>query len=136
MENDHIKHILEQLESGQLTASDAYDQLKLAPFEDLGYAKVDHHRKIRNGYCEVIFSEGKELSHIRGIVESMTAKTDGTILLTRADTAVFQVCLEVTQRAEYFEQARIVVINGFPEDRKSTRLNSSHNVASRMPSSA
>ena len=40
MENDHIKHILEQLESGKLTASDAYDQLKLAPFEDLGYAKV------------------------------------------------------------------------------------------------
>ena len=55
MENDHIKHILEQLESGKLTASDAYDQLKLAPFEDLGYAKVDHHREVRQGAPEVIY---------------------------------------------------------------------------------
>ena len=54
MENDHIKHILEQLESGQLTASDAYNQLKLAPFEDLGYAKVDHHREVRQDRKSVV----------------------------------------------------------------------------------
>ena len=59
MENDHIKHILEQLESGKLTASDAYDQLKLAPFEDLGYAKVDHHREVRQGAPEVIYGASK-----------------------------------------------------------------------------
>ena len=59
MENDHIKHILEQLESGQLTASDAYNQLKLAPFEDLGYAKVDHHREVRQGAPEVIYGASK-----------------------------------------------------------------------------
>lgn len=49
MENDHIRTILNNIENGTLTASEAYAQLKLAPFEDLGYAKVDHHREVRQG---------------------------------------------------------------------------------------
>lgn len=70
MENDHIKHILGQLESGQLTASDAYDQLKLAPFEDLGYAKVDHHREVRQGAPEVIYGASKTKEQMGGIINS------------------------------------------------------------------
>ena len=50
MENDHIRTILNNIENGTLTASEAYAQLKLAPFEDLGYAKVDHHREVRQGW--------------------------------------------------------------------------------------
>ena len=117
-----MMELLKKVKDQEIDIEKAYQMLKDLPYEELGYAKVDHHRKIRNGYCEVIFSEGKELSHIRGIVESMTAKTDGTILLTRADTAVFQVCLEVTRQAEYFEQARIVVINGFPKEKTETTV--------------
>ena len=71
MENDHIKHILEQLESGQLTASDAYNQLKLAPFEDLGYAKVDHHREVRQGAPEVIYGASKTKEQMGGIIKNV-----------------------------------------------------------------
>ena len=74
MENDHIKHILEQLESGQLTASDAYDQLKLAPFEDLGYAKVDHHREVRQGAPEVIYGASKTKEQMGGIINSLLSQ--------------------------------------------------------------
>ena len=59
MENDHIRTILNNIENGTLTASEAYAQLKLAPFEDLGYAKVDHHREVRQGAPEVIYGASK-----------------------------------------------------------------------------
>lgn len=112
-----IMELLKKVKENKIEIDEAYQMLKELPYEELGYAKVDHHRKIRNGYCEVIFSEGKELPHIRGIVEAMTAKTNETILLTRASKEVFKTCLEVTERAEYFELARIVVINGFPKEK-------------------
>ena len=83
MENDHIKHILEQLESGQLTASDAYDQLKLAPFEDLGYAKVDHHREVRQGAPEVIYGASKTKEQMGGIINSLLSHCKENILITR-----------------------------------------------------
>ncbi len=62
MENDHIRTILNNIENGTLTASEAYAQLKLAPFEDLGYAKVDHHREVRQGAPEVIYGGHHEQS--------------------------------------------------------------------------
>ena len=83
MENDHIKHILEQLESGKLTASDAYDQLKLAPFEDLGYAKVDHHREVRQGAPEVIYGASKTKEQMEGIIDSLLSHCKENILITR-----------------------------------------------------
>ena len=86
MENDHIKHILEQLESGQLTASDAYDQLKLAPFEDLGYAKVDHHREVRQGAPEVIYGASKTKEQMGGIINSLLSHCKENILITRLST--------------------------------------------------
>ena len=54
MENEHIRQILKDIENGTISASEGYTKLKLAPFEDLGYAKVDHHRTIRQGAPEVI----------------------------------------------------------------------------------
>lgn len=83
MENDHTKHILEQLESGKLTASDAYDQLKLAPFEDLGYAKVDHHREVRQGAPEVIYGASKTKEQMEGIIDSLLSHCKENILITR-----------------------------------------------------
>ena len=71
MENDHIRTILNNIENGTLTASEAYAQLKLAPFEDLGYAKVDHHREVRQGAPEVIYGASKTKEQIAGITNSL-----------------------------------------------------------------
>ena len=73
MENDHIRTILNNIENGTLTASEAYAQLKLAPFEDLGYAKVDHHREVRQGAPEVIYGASKTKEQIEGITNSLLA---------------------------------------------------------------
>ena len=80
---NETKDILQQVQSGALTVDEALLRLKLAPFEDLGYAKVDHHRALRQGAAEVIYGEGKTTEHIAGILTSMLANGERTVLVTR-----------------------------------------------------
>ena len=110
MENDHIKHILEQLESGQLTASDAYDQLKLAPFEDLGYAQVDHHREVRQGAPEVIYGASKTKEQMEGIINSLLSHCKENILITRLST---ESAAYLSERFDLFydELSKIGIVN-------------------------
>ena len=58
MESQHILSVLQQVQDGSLDIHTAYRELKISPFEDLGYAKIDHHRKIRQGTPEVIYGAG------------------------------------------------------------------------------
>ena len=83
MENEHMKHILQELELGRITSEEAYLKLKLAPFEDLGYAKVDHHREIRQGAPEVIYGASKTKEQMEGIIGSLLLHSPENILITR-----------------------------------------------------
>ena len=78
-----IRTILECVKSGDLSVDDAVLQLKKQPFEDLGYAKLDHHRKLRQGVAEVIYGAGKTPEQIAGIAEAMLRNGQETILITR-----------------------------------------------------
>ena len=69
--NNDVKKILEGVQSGTTTVEEALLKLKVAPFEDIGYAKVDMHRKIRQGTAEVIYGAGKTPQQILGIVQTM-----------------------------------------------------------------
>lgn len=81
--NDTIRQILDEIEQGALTAEEGYARLKLAPFEDLGYAKVDHHRPVRQGAAEVIYGASKTREQIEGIVRSLLTHCPENILITR-----------------------------------------------------
>ena len=59
MNPEKIKHVLEAVHTGSVSIDDALEQFKTLPFEELGYAKVDHHRALRTGFPEVIFAQGK-----------------------------------------------------------------------------
>ena len=59
MENEHIRQILSDIENGKISAAEGYARLKLTPYEDLGFAKVDHHREVRQGVPEVIYGASK-----------------------------------------------------------------------------
>lgn len=83
MESQHILSILQQIQDGSLDIHTAYEQLKISPFEDLGYAKVDHHRKIRQGSQEVIYGAGKTAEQMEGIINSMLSHRSQNILITR-----------------------------------------------------
>ena len=83
MERTERIALLEQVRSGALSPAEAEALLAPPAFEDLGYAKVDHHRASRQGAAEVIFGQGKEPDQIEGIVRSMAERGAGNILITR-----------------------------------------------------
>lgn len=86
MENkEKTMELLRQVQAGTLSPEQAALQLKLDPFEDLGYAKIDHHRALRQGAAEVIYGQSKTPEQIAGIVQAMEAKGSRNILITRLD---------------------------------------------------
>ena len=84
MDQDQIRALLEQVQRGEVDAEAALQRLKHMPFEDLGYAKVDHHRALRHGMPEVIFAKGKTAAQVTGIAEKVLEHCSN-LLVTRAD---------------------------------------------------
>lgn len=112
--NTDIKNILESVKNGDISVEEALLKLKMKPFDDIGYAKVDMHRKLRQGTAEVIYGEGKTSGQIIGIIESMKKNAQERILITRL--------LEETADAinnihpiKYYKDARCAVSGGIPE---------------------
>ena len=91
MNQTDLLKILEAVESGKLSPDAAIERLKHLPFEDLGFAKVDHHRALRQGFAEVVFAKGKTPQQVAEIVRAMLQKKDSrhNILVTRAGPKVF-----------------------------------------------
>jgi len=91
MNQSELLKILESVQSGNLSPAAAIERLKHLPFEDLGFAKVDHHRALRQGFAEVVFAKGKTPQQAAEIVRAMLQKKDSrhNILVTRADAKVF-----------------------------------------------
>jgi pyridinium-3,5-biscarboxylic acid mononucleotide synthase len=110
MDVNQLRHLLEQVQTGGMDLDAALHRLKRLPFDDLGYAKIDYHRCMRQGVPEVIYCEGKTIPQIQGIVRRM-AHEHSNILATRAGREVFESIGEVVDNCCYHEDARIVVVN-------------------------
>jgi len=115
MTEDQIRRILEDHKAGRLSFDDALHRLRSLPFEDLGFANVDHHRTLRQGFPEVIFGAGKTVDQVVKIVESMY-RNDHNILITRSTKEHFERVRQIASEAEYHEGARTIAI------RKDTTL--------------
>lgn len=85
MEQRALEALLRQVQEGSLPVEEAAAKLKTEPFQDLGYARVDHHRAIRQGAAEVIFGQGKTPEQIAGIVRAMAERGSRNIIITRLD---------------------------------------------------
>ena len=83
MVSQHILSVLKQVQEGNMDPHTAYEKLKISPFEDLGYAKIDHHRAIRQGTPEVIYGAGKTTEQMEGIIHSLLTHCSQNILITR-----------------------------------------------------
>ena len=111
--NSDMKKLLESVREGQTSVDDALLQLKMSPFEDIGYAKVDLHRKVRQGAAEVIYGAGKTPEQILGIVETMRRNGQTRILVTRmSEEAANYVNSKL--ELDYRKDARVGIIGGFP----------------------
>ncbi|MDT8301176.1 MAG: nickel pincer cofactor biosynthesis protein LarB [Sedimentisphaerales bacterium] len=102
---------MEHVRNGQIDIDEAVEKLRHLPFEDLGFACIDHHRQIRRGFPEVIFCPGKTTEHIIKIFESLAAKGNN-VLATRAKPDVFDALVKTGkfQKARYEELARAIVL--------------------------
>jgi NCAIR mutase (PurE)-related protein len=107
MDSSQLQHILEQVRDGGSSVEDALDRLRHLPFEDLGYAKVDHHREMRHGMPEVILGQGKHPDQVAGIAKALLSKSRN-LLLTRASSEMAERVAALAPEAEYFPASRVV----------------------------
>jgi hypothetical protein len=107
--SDSIRKLFLQVRQGKLSPDEAVERVRHLPFEDLGYAKVDHHRTLRNGMPEVIFGKGKTPDQVAGIFTRL-AQHSGNILATRASEDQFQAVKKAVPKSEYRALARAIVL--------------------------
>ncbi|PYX83524.1 MAG: nickel pincer cofactor biosynthesis protein LarB [Acidobacteria bacterium] len=109
-----IRKLFDEVRNGRLSPDDAVDRLRHLPFEDLGYAKVDHHRVLRAGMPEVIFGQGKTPAQVAGIFARL-AQHNGNVLVTRADEQQLASVKKEAPKVEYRALARAILLK---RDRK------------------
>jgi pyridinium-3,5-biscarboxylic acid mononucleotide synthase len=109
MDRAQLESLLRDVKDGRTGVDQALDRLRDLPFEDVGFAKLDHHRALRTGMPEVIFSSGKTEAQVAKIFARMAA-SGGNVLATRATRAHFDAVHSVESRAEYHETARCITL--------------------------
>ena len=109
MTREEISKMLRQVRRGQLSVEGAVDRLRNLPYEDLGYAKIDHHRSLRQGFPEVVLARGKAPAQVEGIVGRMLRNCHN-ILVTRGDAAIYERIRKLDARAKLHELSGAITI--------------------------
>jgi NCAIR mutase (PurE)-related protein len=111
MDKQHIQRLLENVRAGELSVALAVEQLRHMPFEDLGFAKIDHHRGLRQGFAEVIYAKGKTPQQIVAIARGMLRpRSTHNILITRADRGIFRAIRRLSRHAEFHPLSGVIAI--------------------------
>lgn len=109
MDRAQIESLLKDVSEGRTQVVDALEKLRDLPFEDMGFAKLDHHRALRTGMPEVIFAAGKTTDQVAAIFARM-AHAGGNVLATRASRENYEAVLAVEPRAEFHAMARCITL--------------------------
>lgn len=115
MEEEALRQLLEKVFRGELSPEEAIEVIRHLPFEELGFAKVDHHRVLRHGFPEVVYCPGKSHDQIREIVAKLIEKAPN-VMATRASEEVYREIRKVSPEAVYYAKARIVVARPEPRE--------------------
>src|SRR5512137_2864153 len=105
MNREHLLELLEEVRDGAITPHEGARRLQHLPFEDLGFARVDHHRTLRQGFPEVIFGPGKKPEHVAAIVKRLLPHKSN-VLVTRCSRETYRRIRRVTAKARYHEPAQ------------------------------
>lgn len=109
MNSKQVLDLLNRIREGKLTPDQGLEKLKHLPFEDLGFARVDHHRTLRQGFPEVVFSPGKTPEQVARIVKSLL-RQKSNILVTRTTRTTYNRVRRMTAKARFHERARAISI--------------------------
>ena len=101
MDEQLLRSLLDDVRSGAASVDDALERMRHLPFEDLGYAKLDHHRALRHGLTEVVFGKGKTAEQVVGIATRLLDKSRN-LLITRTERSVAESLMAVYPEAEFF----------------------------------
>jgi hypothetical protein len=112
MNAEELLKLLKQVEDGKLAPKAAVERLKHLPFEDIDFAKVDHHRALRQGYAEVVFGKGKTPAQVAEIVRTMLRHKGSrqNILVTRADSKIYAAVKRVNRAAKFHPHSGVITI--------------------------
>ncbi len=121
LNEDSLKKLLNNLHNGKITPEKALERLKKLPYEDLGFARVDHHRNLRKGFPEVIYCEGKSISQITSIAKKILAAGD-TLLATRGNKEIYKKIKKINSRTQYNELARTIVVPAKKKKQKKGKV--------------
>lgn len=109
MDRTKVKAVLQAVREGNLSTEEAPDQLKLLPYEDLGFATLDNHRSLRQGFPEVIFCPGKTVEQVAQIADRLL-RQHNNLLATRASEKVAEAITKIDESVEHNALARTVVV--------------------------
>ncbi len=121
MDSLKIREILSSVANGSLNVEEALLSLKKSPFEDVGYAKIDHHRAIRQGEAEVIYGAGKTKEQIEGICKAMLKSGQERILITRLEKTSGEY-LKTVLPLNYHEIAKVGIVGEMPQAKTSGKI--------------
>lgn len=118
MKEENLKTLIKKIKTGEIDVESALKKLKTLPYEDIGFAKVDNHRSLRQGVPEVVFGEGKTKEQIVHIIDVLV-KGSNDAIVTRTNKDVFKYVRKKFKKAVYNEHARMIVI----KRRKNNKVN-------------
>src|SRR5690242_9609374 len=116
-----LRKLFDQVRAGKLSPDDAVARMRHLPFEDLGFAKVDHHRRLRNGMPEVIFGQGKTPEQVAEIFQRL-AQHGSNVLATRVTEPQFEAVQKFVPEAEYREVAHAAILRRDSKDYGKGRI--------------
>ncbi len=123
MNAEALREVLEQVRTGGRSIEDALERIKDLPYQDLGFARLDHHRALRQGFPEVVFCEGKRTEHTVAIMQELAQEhTNGLVMGTRVTPETFAALATILPHARYFPEARIVMVGAMPQPKPDDPL--------------
>ncbi|MBK9307449.1 MAG: nickel pincer cofactor biosynthesis protein LarB [Nitrospira sp.] len=109
MNPEGLERLLQDVRQGEVSVEQALERLRSLPYEDLGFASLDHHRSLRQGFPEVVLCEGKSTAQVVAIARALFKK-QGPFLATRAEPSVARAICKLNRRARYYADARLVAV--------------------------
>ena len=110
MKDEDIRELLRQYKEGSIQEEVVMQRMRDIPFEDMGFAEVDHHREMRQGFPEVIYAEGKTKEQVLSILQSLYRNSRGNLMATRASREKYEFVKKQMPEMEYDEAARIIYL--------------------------
>jgi NCAIR mutase (PurE)-related protein len=122
MNEKSLLELLNSVKSNGISVEAAFEKLKKLPYDDLGFAKLDLHRQLRQGFPEVIYCAGKTVEQVVTIFRSLCQKCEGNLLATRAGRDVFEAVAAAIPEVQYYEAARLLVLKRGEQKRRGNIL--------------